>query len=203
MSSSPAVAVPAVAAHAVATRRRLVLLLVAVALAVAALVVPQAASSAQAASSPHQATTKRITASTTAAFARAMLGLLNRERSANHRRPLTMSTRLKVSAHRHNLRMARTNTMSHQLPGEAFFATRISRTGYRWRAAGENIGWNSNVSSRGVLALERAMYNERPPNNGHRVNILSTSFSQVGIDVYFDAKHHKVWFTQDFGAPVR
>jgi uncharacterized protein YkwD len=192
----PAVA-PAVAGRAVEARRRLVLLLVALAVALTAVVLPQGESPA------HAATAKRITAATTASFARSMLALLNRERRANHRRPLTMSTRLKLSAHRHDTRMARTNTMSHQLPGEAFFATRISRTGYRWRAAGENIGWNSNLSRNGVLALERSMYNEKAPNNGHRVNILSTSFTQVGIDVYYDAKHHKVWFTQDFGAPIR
>ena len=43
------------------------------------------------------------------------------------------------------------------------------------------------------------MYNEVPPNDGHRVNILSHTFRQVGIDVYYDARHHKLWFTQDFG----
>jgi uncharacterized protein YkwD len=194
MSSSPAIAaVPAVAAPAVKARRHLVVLLIALAIALTAFVLPQAAQSA------HAATPKRITASTTAAYARTMLGLLNQERRAHGQLPIKMSWRLRISAHRHNLRMAAANTMSHQLPGEAFFATRISQTGYRWRAAGENIGWNSDISSRGLLALERAMYNEVPPNDGHRVNILSHTFRQVGIDVYYDARHHKLWFTQDFG----
>ena len=53
-----------------------------------------------------------------------------------------------------------------------------------------------------MLALEKQMYHEVAPNDGHRVNILSRTFTQVGIDVYYDARHHKIWFTQDFGAPA-
>jgi uncharacterized protein YkwD len=43
------------------------------------------------------------------------------------------------------------------------------------------------------------MYNEKAPNNGHRLNILSSKFRQVGVDVYLDRTHHKVWLTTDFG----
>lgn len=175
--------------------RRVTVLLVTIALTLATLVVPREASAATA----YRA---GITSATTTSYARAMLGLLNQERRAHGLRALTMAWRLRESAHWHNLRMARANVMSHQLPGEAFFATRISNTGYRWRAVGENIGWNSNLSSAGIMALEREMYHEVPPNNGHRVNILSRTFKQVGIDVYYDARHHKLWFTQDFGAPA-
>ncbi len=176
--------------------RRLTVVIVTAALALATLFVPREASA-------HAAAPRtKITSANTAAFARSMLGLLNQERRAHGRRPLTMAWRLRESAHQHNLRMAKANVMSHQLPGEAFFATRISRTGYKWRAAGENIGWNSNLTSSGILALEKEMYHEVPPNDGHRVNILSRSFTQVGIDVIYDARHHKLWFTQDFGAPA-
>jgi uncharacterized protein YkwD len=176
--------------------RRVAVLIVTVALALAALLIPRDASA-------HAAAPRtRITSATTAAFARQMLGLLNQERRAHGRRPLSMAWRLRESAHRHNVRMAKANVMSHQLPGEAFFATRITRTGYKWRAAGENIGWNSNLTSTGILALEKEMYHEVAPNDGHRVNILSRSFTQVGIDVFYDARHKKLWFTQDFGAPA-
>ena len=178
-------------------RRRIVVLLTALVLAVALLVAPPAEQAAHASTSPH------ITSSNALSFARSMLGLLNQERRAHGKRALTMVYRLRLSAHRHNLRMAAANTMSHQLPGEAFFSTRISNTGYRWRAAGENIGWNSDLTLRGLLTLEREMYHEVPPNNGHRVNILSSTFTQIGIDVLYDTTHHKIWFTQDFGAPAR
>ena len=132
-----------------------------------------------------------------------MLVLLNQERHAHNLRPLAMDSRLRLSAHRHNLRMAKADEMSHQLPNEPYFGRRISNTGYRWTAAGENIGWNGLLTKSGVLALERLMYHEVAPNDGHRRNILSTGYRQVGIDVYYDAKHHKLWFTQDFAAPQR
>jgi uncharacterized protein YkwD len=197
MSATPAAVATVDCPPSIELRRRFTVLLAALALAVGILVVPQGQQAAHAATSP------RITSSSALSFARSMLGLLNQERHSHGKRPLKMVSKLRLSAHRHNLRMAAANTMSHQLPGEAFFATRISNTGYRWRAAGENIGWNSDLTLRGLLTLEREMYHEVPPNDGHRVNILSTNFSQVGIDVYYDKKHHKIWFTQDFGAPAR
>lgn len=125
--------------------------------------------------------------------------LINTERAVYHLPALTMSSQLMLSAREHNVAMAHYNTMSHQLPGEAAWTTRISRTGYHWSYAGENIAWNSDMSENGVLVLERIMYGERPPNNGHRLNILSSHYRDVGVDVYFDKTHHKVWLTTDFG----
>jgi uncharacterized protein YkwD len=89
--------------------------------------------------------------------------------------------------------------MSHQLPGEAFFATRFQKAGYHWQYAGENVGWNSRTSKAGVLMLEKVMYAEKAPYDGHRLNILGKHYRDVGIDVYIDKKHHKVWLTTDFG----
>jgi uncharacterized protein YkwD len=168
------------------TRRRALLLVPLLALAL--LAAPQPAS----ATVPHNAAGARI-------YANAMLRLLNKERAWHHLRPLTMNAKLISSAHLHNKRMARADELSHQLPGEAFFATRITRAHYHWIAAGENIGWNSRMSLAGLRQLERIMFRERPPNDGHRLNILSRTFRNVGIDVYFDNAHHKMWFTQDFG----
>ena len=45
------------------------------------------------------------------------------------------------------------------------------------------------------------MYNETPPDDGHRRNILSSSFTEVGIDVVEDTAHGKVWLVTDFGRP--
>ncbi|HVU91391.1 MAG TPA: CAP domain-containing protein [Jatrophihabitans sp.] len=133
------------------------------------------------------------------ALAAAVLKVLNAERVAHHLPRLSSRARLRLSARRHNLTMARHNSLSHQLPGEADFARRISATGYRWRYAGENIGWNSVTTKRGVVALEKIMYHEKAPYDGHRQNILSRSYRNVGVDVYIDRKHHKVWLTTDFG----
>ena len=136
------------------------------------------------------------------AIARTVLLTMNAERALHGLPALRMNGNLIKSAHAHNLRMARFNTMSHQLPGEAFLAVRISRTGYTWRMAGENVAWNTDRTTRGALYLERLMYGERAPNDGHRRNILSGSFRHVGIDILIDARTHKLWMTQDFGRPL-
>jgi uncharacterized protein YkwD len=127
--------------------------------------------------------------------------LLNSERAAHHLPALSMRTALLHSARNHNLAMARADTMSHQLPGEPGLASRITAAGYKWHYAGENIGWNSIMDTTGVLQLEQIMYAEVPPNDGHRLNILNTHYTNVGIDVYLDTAHDKVWLTVDFGRP--
>jgi uncharacterized protein YkwD len=130
--------------------------------------------------------------------ANAVLSLMNTERAAHGLPALGMSTALISSAHRHNLWMAADNTMSHQLPGEPDFGTRIREAGVPWHYAAENIGWTTNRTVSGADGLETAMYNEVPPNDGHRLNILSTAVHYVGIDVYIDATHGKLWLTEDF-----
>jgi uncharacterized protein YkwD len=130
----------------------------------------------------------------------AVLALLNSERAAHGLGALRMNTQLLRSARAHNLMMAKYNTMSHQLPGEPYFTNRIAATGYSWQTAGENVGWNSDQSTSGALYLEKLMYNEVPPNDGHRKNILNSAFRDVGIDIYFDAHTGKLWLTEDFGS---
>lgn len=178
---------------------RIVSSVAAVAVAASLVLVPQLSSSASAATTT---VAHRTSKSALARYETHMVTLLNKERRAHGEKPVTMNKKLTLSAHRHNVTMAKADTMSHQLPGEAFFADRISRTGYNWQSAGENIGWNSNLSNAGIMSLEREMYREKAPDNGHRLNILDKSFTQVGIDVYYDAAHNKLWFTQDFGQPM-
>lgn len=143
-------------------------------------------------------------AATTSAgsYANAVLNLLNQERAANHLPALGWDSRLIAAAHAHNLRMAAANTLSHQLPGEPALGTRITNAGYKWSYAGENVAWNSDITLAGATALETMMYNEVAPNNGHRLNILSTHFTTVGVDVVIDSTHHKVWLTEDFARPL-
>jgi uncharacterized protein YkwD len=172
--------------------RRLVSVAAALALAVlAALLVAPGAAAAPGAHHPSRA--QRETS-----MAEAVFNHLNHERSLHKLPALKMTTDLIHSAHRHNLRMAQSNVLSHQLPGEAYFAVRILKAGFHWLWAGENIAWNSRMTRHGVVRLEQMMYDEKPPNDGHRVNILSPHYRNVGVDVYLDDTHHKVWLTTDF-----
>jgi uncharacterized protein YkwD len=157
------------------------------------LCVALAAASAIFAVAPAEAMT-----TTEASASNSVLSLMNSERAAHRLPALRMSSALISSARRHNLWMAGANTMSHQLPGEPSFGTRISQAGVPWHVAAENIGWTTNRSTAGALSLETAMYNETAPNDGHRRNILSTAVHYVGIDVYLDARTGKLWLTEDF-----
>lgn len=135
-------------------------------------------------------------------FAYSVLAQLNSERAAHGLRALTMNGQLISSAHAHNLAMAGDDQMSHQLPGEAYFANRIQNAGYNWQDCGENIGWNSAISRDAALVLESDMYAEGPPPSGtvnHYANIVSKQFTDVGIEVWIDTVHQKLWLTEDFG----
>jgi len=114
---------------------------------------------------------------------------------------LKLNSKLVDSAHTHNLAMAKADTLSHKLNGEAELGSRVSAAGYDWSMVGENIAYNSSRTESGVLAVQKAMYNEKPPNDGHRQNILSKKFVDVGIDVINDSEHGKVWLVTDFGRP--
>lgn len=112
---------------------------------------------------------------------------------------------LNRSAHKHNLVMEGSCGMSHQCPGEASLGDRISAEGVHWTSCGENIGWSGphpNTTSAIVSAAEgltTSMYNEKPPDDGHRLNLLSSSFHHIGIDAIRDSSG-KVWLTQDFSS---
>ncbi|WP_375491841.1 CAP domain-containing protein [uncultured Jatrophihabitans sp.] len=170
--------------------RSLVALLVG-AIALTVLAVPQSAS---ARTVTHARTTSEHQ------MAVALVHRLNAERRAHHLRPLTTSGDLERSARRHDVTMARFDEMSHQLPSEPVFTARIRAAGYRWVWAGENIAWNSRISTAGVLQLQSMMYNEKAPFNDHRLNILSPHYRNVGVDVFVDRTNQRVWLTTDFGS---
>jgi uncharacterized protein YkwD len=139
--------------------------------------------------------------STRSDWADAVLDELNAERARHDLPALKMNSDLVSAAHKHNLAMAKANTLSHQLEGEAALGSRVSAAGYRWSAVAENVAYNGRRSEDGVLAVQKAMYNETPPNDGHRKNILSKTYVHVGIDVISDSVHDKVWLVTDFGKP--
>lgn len=138
---------------------------------------------------------------TAESYALRVFDTLNAERHAHGLAPLALDSRLITSAHRHNVAMAKPNILAHQVPGEPDLAARIRAAGYRYSWAGENVAWTTARTAAGLVDVHTAMYTERPPYDQHRQNMLSRTYSQVGIDVYFDAAHGKAWLTEDFGRP--
>jgi uncharacterized protein YkwD len=130
--------------------------------------------------------------------ARAVFDATNAFRRQNGVAPLVWSDALQRSAHQHDLAMAAANQMSHQLPGEASFDTRIGEQGVPWLSVGENVGFNTVRTVAGALALHTMMINEVAPNDDHKVNKLDPKFSELGVDVYLDTATGKLWLTEDY-----
>lgn len=137
------------------------------------------------------------------AAAQAVLDQINGWRGAAGLRPYTMLPGLIASAHKHNLTMSGGCGLSHQCPNEPPFGDRITAQGVHWGSAGENIGEsgpignNTGAITNAAKGINQSMFNEKPPNDGHRRNLLSKSFTHIGIDVIRDS-HGTVWITQDF-----
>jgi uncharacterized protein YkwD len=132
-----------------------------------------------------------------------VLALINQARSAAGLPALTITSGLEVSSSGHNLRMANGCGLSHQCPGELPIGDRETAAGVDWTAVGENIGEGGPVAdtptaiTQVAVGLTQSMLNEQPPDDGHRLNILSSTFTHIGIAVYRDSSG-TVWLTQDF-----
>jgi uncharacterized protein YkwD len=159
-------------------------------------------SSSSAAPSPTPAATGPAAAAPGSPAAR-VLALISQARSAAGLPPLTVTAGLDTSASAHNQIMAGGCGLSHQCPGEPGLGARETAAGVTWSACGENIGEGGPVAdttaaiAQMAVGLTQDMLNEQPPDDGHRKNILSSSFTHIGIAVYRDASG-TVWLTQDF-----
>jgi len=132
-----------------------------------------------------------------------VLAVINQARAGAGLPAYTFTSGLDLSASRHNMVMASGCGLSHQCSGEASLGARESAAGVNWTAAGENIGDGGPVSASSsaitqmAVTLTKDMIAEKPPDDGHRLNILSTSYRHIGIAVYRDSSG-TVWLTQDF-----
>lgn len=134
-----------------------------------------------------------------------VLSVINQARSAAGLPALATSPGLQVSSSAHNLLMAGGCGLSHQCPGELAIGARETAAGVHWTAAGENIGEGGPVPdsppaiAQMATGLTQSMLAEKPPDDGHRMNILSSAFAHIGIAVYRDSSG-TVWLTQDFSS---
>ena len=164
---------------------------------------PTASASARPASPASATAAANSPAGTSAGSAAAqVLALINQARSAAGLPALTITAGLNASASKHNSTMAGGCGLSHQCPGEPDLGARETAAGVHWTAAGENIGEGGPVAgntaiARMAVSLTQSMLNEKPPDDGHRKNILSSSFTHIGIAVFRDSSG-TVWLTQDF-----
>ncbi len=117
----------------------------------------------------------------TGAIRNALLCLVNEERRRHAREPVAQSKGLQRAAQQHAERMAKTDCLSHQCPGEGSLGSRIRRSGYTagaddWEFA-ENTGCGLSV---------QAMVKNWLASRYHRINILDGRFKDLGVG-YTDA----------------
>ena len=143
---------------------------------------------------PRKATQRRA--------AKAVLCLVNKQRSKRGIRRLDGSGDLHDAARSHTARMQKSNCFDHTCPGEPSLTGRYQRHDYlpcrcSW-GSGENIAWGA--GRRGTPArIVKSWMRSRP----HREAILERSFEHIGVGVRWGSpKRRKAkagTYTLDFG----
>jgi uncharacterized protein YkwD len=130
------------------------------------------------------------------------LCLLNHERAAHGLRALRPNPKLDRAAVGHSSDMVASNLFSHTSSNGAGVAGRIRSAGYlsgaRGWSVGENIGWGQ-----GSLSSPSSMVQMWMHSPGHRANILTSAFREIGIGVVYGTPVRGgmtgVTYTTDFG----
>ena len=103
-----------------------------------------------------------------------LLNAVNRDRAAAGLSSLKWDNALASAAHQHALRLAKANTLSHQLPGEAPMQDRARHAGAHFSMIAENVAQGPSVPG-----LHTQWMNSPP----HRANLLDPQLNAVGISV--------------------
>lgn len=105
---------------------------------------------------------------------------------------LTLNAKLNASSDKHAVDMATYNYFSHTGRDGSQAWDRMTREGYVWRAAGENIAAG--------YATTRAVVDGWLKSEGHCKNIMSANFKEVGVGYgYSDASTYKHYWVTNFG----
>ena len=135
-----------------------------------------------------------------------ILCLHNTERKARGLRPLRINRRLNRAALSHSQAMVSRKFFAHDAPGGGNVVTRARRAGYiprsgRW-TVGENLAFGS-----GPLGAPGKIMDAWMNSPGHRANVLTRAFKEVGIGIVLGAPRNGlgggVTYTAVFGAITR
>ena len=134
--------------------------------------------------------------------AQATLCLLNDERATHGLRPVTEAPGLTRPSVAYSQRMVAENFFAHVAPDGATLVDRLVAAGYIERdgdwVVGENIAWGQ-----GDLATPRNIVIAWMNSPGHRHNILTGEFDEIGIGIALGTPGDPSWgatYTTDFGA---
>ena len=152
---------------------------------IATLIVLMATSTGLAAKKKKHRGGKRIDANGTVAR---LLELHNRNRAKDGERPLTINAKLSAAAQAYAEHLAKIGKLSHTAGSTV--SGRIKEAGYKYHAVGENIA----VGQTSADAVVKGWMHS----SGHRKNILSKHFKEVGFG-FAKGKNGRIYWVTDFG----
>jgi len=118
--------------------------------------------------------------------------LTNVERAANGVHPLAWNDLLGNAARDHSRDMGTRDYFSHDSPEGRTPGDRVTAAGYNWSAVGENI-----AAGQATPAAVMQSWMNSP---GHRANILSTNYCDLGVGyAYVSGSRYGHYWTQNFG----
>ena len=125
-----------------------------------------------------------------------MVSLVNRDRAGAGVAPVSENGALDSAANSHSVKMASSSTLTHD-----GWTSEIAASGFSPGPPGMT-GQTVAMRSGGYSpdAIESMFFNETPPNDGHRQNILNASFHQIGVGCVINNSTGVYWWTQDFGS---
>lgn len=118
--------------------------------------------------------------------------LTNQQRAGAGMTPLTINASLTAAAQAHADDQASVDTMSHTGTDGSNAGTRIQRSGYPVQNWGENVA--------GGYSSPDAVVTAWMASPGHRANIVSGSFTEIGIAIAYAADGTAYW-AMELGRP--
>jgi uncharacterized protein YkwD len=124
-----------------------------------------------------------------------IIGSTNGERRKQHLAQLQRNEKLMRAAQAYAEVMNDRGRLSHRAGGQKL-AERVAAAGYEWKYIGENVAINSSLKGVSVV-IDQWMRSE-----GHRANILSGKFTEIGVGIAGPNKKNGVYYyCQVFGSP--
>lgn len=127
--------------------------------------------------------------SSVSSYERQVVELVNAERAKNGLSPLTLDSSVSKVARVKSQDMATNNYFSHTSPTYGGAGNMLKQFGIKYTAYGENIASGQKTPQQVVSAWMNS--------SGHRANILSSSFTKIGVG-YATNSSGKAYWTQMF-----
>ncbi len=118
-----------------------------------------------------------------------LVALTNRSRASAGLKALKVDSALVSIARWRSKDMIERDYFSHSIPGYGKVFDKLDASGYCYKLAGENIGWNTWPDADATGAIHQMFMDS----SGHRANILGDTWDVIGIGAYKGAGDKKMW----------